>query len=189
MKKIFCLILMLLVAQGALAEKRAFTIEDYYAIKGVSDPQISPDGGKIAFVISENDMKAGKRHSEIFVMNADGSEKRQLTRHEKSSWHPRWSPNGEVLMFFSVRNEGTQIWLLPTSMGDPRQLTSLSTGVGDAEWSPDGKFIVFTSQVFPECGADDACNKKLAACCSGIGIPTRMVNTRIRSKSMLLMVA
>ena len=162
MRKLFCLILVRLVAQGALVEKRAFTIEDYYAIKGVSDPQISPDGEKIAFVVSENDMKAGKRHSEVFVMNADGSEKRQLTRHEKSSWHPRWSPAGDVLMFLSVRNEGTQIWLLPTSMGDPRQLTSLSTGVGDAEWSPDGKFIVFTSQVFPECGADDACNKKLA---------------------------
>jgi dipeptidyl aminopeptidase/acylaminoacyl peptidase len=94
-------------------------------------------------------------------MNADGSNKRQLTFHETSDSHPRWSPDGIKLMFLSTRKDGSQIWLMPTDFGEPKQLTSISTGISDPIWSPDGKYIVFATDVFPECGADDDCNKKI----------------------------
>lgn len=161
MKRLIIPILILIIALPLHAQKRAITIEDLYKIQNVSDPQISPDGKKIAFVITSFDLKKGSSNSDIFLINADGSNMRQMTFCEKADFNPRWSPDGSKLMFVSTRNEGAQIWLLPTYMGEPEQLTHFSTGVSDPVWSPDGNSIAFASDVFPECGADDNCNQKL----------------------------
>ena len=161
MRKIFVFIFVIVLANPIIAQKHPFTIADLYKIKNVTDPQISPDGKKIAFVISTSDLEKGTTNSDIFMMNADGTDKRQLTFHEKGDFHPRWSPDGKQLMFLSGRKDGAQIWLMPTDFGEPKQLTSISTGISDPIWSPDGKYIIFATSVFPECGADDGCNKKI----------------------------
>ncbi len=158
---IACLVFALLVPAAAQAAKKPFTIADLYRLKTVADPQISPDGAKIAFVVTESDLAKGKTNSDIYLMNADGSGLRRLTTSDKSDDHPRWAPDGKSLLFISSRKDGPQVWRLPADLGEPEALTKLSTGVSDAEWSPDGKSILFTSEVFPECGADDACNQKI----------------------------
>jgi dipeptidyl aminopeptidase/acylaminoacyl peptidase len=154
--------LALLLAVSALADKRALTIEDLYDIKNVLDPQFSPDGKRIAFTVSEYDLKKGKSYSDIWVMNADGSGQRQMTHHEKGDWHPRWSPDGKSLMFVSSRENGVQVWRLPMDGGEATQLTDFSAGVSDPIWCSAGRRVVFFTEVFPECGADSECNKKLS---------------------------
>ncbi|RMG62835.1 MAG: S9 family peptidase [Calditrichaeota bacterium] len=164
MKRISWLIppLILLLSLGQLfAQKKPFTLDDLYRLKGVGDVQISPDGKKIAFVVTEYFLHKGKRNSDIYVMDADGSNLRQLTRSEAADYHPRWSPDGKSLLFVSTRKEGPQAWLLPLEGGEPRQLTHFSMGVSNPTWTPDGKKIVFSTAVFPECGADDDCNKEI----------------------------
>jgi len=161
MRKLTIIILSLVLITSAYSQKQAFTIAELYKIKNVTDPQISPDGKKIAYVITRFNLEQGTSNSDIYVMKADGSEQRRLTYNEKSDSHPRWSPDGKWLLFVSTRKDGPQIWLLPTALGEPEQLTHISTGVSNPEWSPDGKFIIFSTEVFPECGADDACNKKI----------------------------
>ncbi|HEX9974879.1 MAG TPA: prolyl oligopeptidase family serine peptidase, partial [bacterium] len=160
MRKIFILIFTILIANPVISQKRPFTIADLYKIKNVTDPQISPDGKKIACVISTSNLEQGTSNADIFVMNSDGGDMRQLTFSEKSDSYPRWSPDGKWLMFLSTRNDGSQIWLMPTDFGEPKQLTFISTGISDPLWSPDGKCIIFATDVFPDCGADDECNKK-----------------------------
>ena len=150
-----------LVPAAAQAAKKPFAIADLYRLKTVADPQISPDGTKIAFVVTESDLAKGKTNSDLYLMNADGSGLRRLTTSDKPDDHPRWSPDGKSLLFISSRKDGPQVWRLPADLGEPEALTKLSTGVSDAEWSPDGRSILFTSEVFPECGADDACNQKI----------------------------
>ena len=161
MKNALTILLGLLFTFPVIAEKKAFTIEDLYKIKYVSDPQISPDGKKIAFVLSESFLKEGKRNSEIYLMNSDGSGQRQMTNNPAADFHPRWSPDGKKLLFVSTRENGTQAWVLPVDGGEAKQLTDISTGVSNPEWTPDGKSIIFSSTVFPECGAADSCNKKI----------------------------
>jgi len=161
MKKLITFLVFLSFVSPGLAQKQAFTIADLYKIKNVTDPQISPDGKKIAYVVTSFNLELGTSNSDIYVVNADGSAQRQLTFSDKADFNPRWSPDGKWLMFLSTRKDGGQIWLLPTGFGEPKQLTHISTGVSDPVWSPDGKFILFATDVFPECGADDDCNKKI----------------------------
>lgn len=161
MTRIILAILLMVQVLPTMAEKRAFTLDDLYKIKSVREPQISPDGKSIAYVVTTNNLPKGESNSDIFLMDANGENKRQLTYSPKGDSHPRWSPDGQTLMFISSRKDGNQVWLLPMDGGDARQLTTLTTGVSSPIWSPDGKYIAFASDVFPECGADDDCNKKI----------------------------
>ena len=161
MKKTFLLLLSVAMITAAFAQKRPFAIEDLYKIKAIADPQISPDGKNIAFTVTENNLAEGKSKTEVYLMDADGNNIRNVTDNPAADYHPRWSPDGKSLLFLSTRHEGPQAWLLPLAGGEPTQVTHFTTGVSDAVWTSDGKHIVFTSDVFPECGADGDCNKKI----------------------------
>ena len=161
MKKAFLLLLSVAMITAASAQKRPFAIEDLYKIKAIVDPQISPDGKSIAFTVTENNLAEGKSKTEVYLMDADGNNIRKVTDNPAADDHPRWSPDGKSLLFLSTRHEGPQAWLLPLEGGEPAQVTHFTTGVSDAVWTSDGKHIVFTSDVFPECGADGDCNKKI----------------------------
>ena len=144
------------------AAKRAFTIEDLYRVRGISSVELSPDGKTIAYVLSTPDLPRGKRVSQIWVMDRDGSNARQLTQGTKSSSSPRFTPDSRNIIFSSSRDGAANLYMLPLNGGEATRLTKLSTDVADYVISEDGKKIIFTSDIYPECGADDACNKKIA---------------------------
>ncbi len=77
-----------------------------------------------------------------------------------SNGRPRWSPDGKKLTFTSDKGGSSQIWIMDADGSSLRQITNLSTEASGQLFSPDGKNIIFVSEVFPECAADDACNKK-----------------------------
>ena len=160
MKRIIVSFLLVSLFSPLQAQKRAFTIADLFAIRNVDDPQYSPDGKKIAFVVREDKLETGTSKSDIYLMNADGSGTRALTTGRANDTHPRWSPDGKSLLFLSTRSEGAQAWVLPLDGGEPKQLTGFFGGIAQPEWLPDGSGIVFTGDVYPECGADSGCNKK-----------------------------
>ena len=85
---------------------------------------------------------------------------RRLTSDSASDSHPSWSPDGKSVLYVSTQTEGSQAWSVPADSGEPVQLTHFAMGASDAVWTADGKHIVFTSDVFPECGGDNDCNKK-----------------------------
>jgi dipeptidyl aminopeptidase/acylaminoacyl peptidase len=95
-------------------------------------------------------------------MNANGTNARQFTRGDAGETSPVFSPDGSRIAFVSTRNGSSNIYIIPSGGGEATQFTHVSSGVADLLWSPDGKWIVFSSDVYPECGADDACNKKIA---------------------------
>ena len=153
--------LFILSALPAGAQPRPLAFDDFIKIKRVTDPQPSPDGSWIAFVVTAMDKEANRGNSDIWLIPAKGGEPRQLTSGPLADMNPRWSPDGRKIAFISTRSGLPQVWLINPAGGEAYQLTTLSTGASGVIWSPDGKFLAFTSSVYPDC-ADDDCNKKKA---------------------------
>lgn len=156
------LIILLVPVAAAYAQKRAFTIEDLYRIKSVSDIHVSPDGKSVIYVVTTPDLARAKRASRVWMMDIDGKNNRQLTEGESNVSSPVFSPDGKWIAFISSKGGSANLYVMPRAGGEWRQVTNISTGVSDPLWSPDGKWIAFSTDVYPECGGDDDCNKKIA---------------------------
>jgi len=138
------LIACLLSAQGAQeAKKRPMTLDDIIAMRAVSDPQLSPDGRTVAFVVTQADMKANFRNSDLWIVSTDGGAPQQLTRGPKRDDQPLWSPDGRNIAFISDRDGKPQIYLISPSAGEAYKLTDHRVGIQSFAWSPDGKSIAF----------------------------------------------
>ncbi len=141
-----------LVTLGASARAaRPMTVDDLLAMHRVSDPQLSPDGRWIAYVVGVVDVPGNRTDSDIWVALADGSgTPRQLTASPKQDRHPRWSPDGQWILFESNRGGDFQLYTMPVSGGEARPLTRVATEASQGIWSPDGRHVAFVSAVFPQ---------------------------------------
>jgi dipeptidyl aminopeptidase/acylaminoacyl peptidase len=151
--------------QLASQSKRPMELEDLFRSKRVTDPQLSPDGKWVAFVVTEVLKAENRTNSDIWLIPSAGGEAKQITNSPRHDRHPRWSPDGKWIAFESNRGGSFQIYLQAVEGGEPKQLTSISTEATAPVWSPDGKMIAFPSAVFPEFSdkpfaESDALNKK-----------------------------
>lgn len=127
----------MLLGKAARAQ-RAITIDDYFQIHEVHDPQVSPDGQWIAYSVKTPLLKDDKNEERIWMIAAHGGEPIALTAEGTSSSHPRWSPDGKYIAFLSARNEGkTQVWLLNRLGGEAQRLTHTPQDIDELAWSPD----------------------------------------------------
>jgi len=141
---------LMIVSPGLSAEKTPLTFNDFIRIKRIADPQVSPDGTLVAYVVTEMNLEQNSSNSDIWVIPLKGEEARRLTTHPKSDSHPRWSPDGKTLAFVSSRGGTPQVWLLNLSGGEARQLTHVAAGAAGVEWSPRGTHLAFLSSLFPD---------------------------------------
>jgi dipeptidyl aminopeptidase/acylaminoacyl peptidase len=141
--------------------KKPLSFDDFIKIKRVTDPQPSPDGTWIAFVVTAMDTEANRGNSDVWVVPTAGGEPRRLTASPGADNNPRWSPDGKKIAFVSTRSGAPQVWTIDVAGGEAVQVTRLSTGASGIVWSPDGKKIAFASSVYPD-APDDAANLKRA---------------------------
>jgi dipeptidyl aminopeptidase/acylaminoacyl peptidase len=143
--RVLVLCLVGLFSAATQAEPRLLTPDDYLRFADVSEPQVSPDGAAVAYVVTTTDRDADEEKGAIWLTSWDGSEHRQLTRGEDAS-KPRFSPDGRSLSFLSTRpaDSKNQIWLLDLHGGEARQLTHVNGEIDSYAWSPDGKRLVLT---------------------------------------------
>jgi dipeptidyl aminopeptidase/acylaminoacyl peptidase len=136
---------------AAAAAKRPMKLDDLFAFKRVSDPQVSPDGSLVVYVVTTVDLPGNKTISNLWLAATDGkTPPRQLTASDKKDRHPRWSPDGSKVLFESTRSGKSQLWLIELAGGEAKKLTDVSTEASNAIWSRDGSHIAFVSAVYPE---------------------------------------
>jgi dipeptidyl aminopeptidase/acylaminoacyl peptidase len=142
-------------------ETHPFSVHDMLAMDRISEPQVSPDGKWIAFVLRKTDLDANKGRTDLWLVGVDGAGLKQLTFTPENEQNPVWSPDGKHLWFISTRSGSAQIWRMPLDGGEPQQVTHQPLDVGCFVMARDGQHIAFTMEVFPECESIECTKTKL----------------------------
>src|ERR1700710_1085344 len=160
----------LLAALPALAaEPHPFNVHDLVTMQRISDPEPSPKGDRIAFVVRATDLEANRGRTDLWLVNADGGGLTRLTDDPASDDTPRWAPDGKSLYFLSSRSKSSQVWKLDMSggadrtVGAPVQVTQLPFDVSNLTVSPDGSRLAFSLEVYPDCPTLDCTRDRLPA--------------------------
>lgn len=132
---------------------------------GNTDPRWSPDGASIAYVSTGAARREDAEDQELYVMRADGSGKRRLTRNAAPDWDPTWAPGGDRIAVARALNWGTDrvrgVIATVHLAGRETQLVNDRgradpTVISDVAWSPDGRRIAFTRSTVGEEGFESA---------------------------------
>jgi dipeptidyl aminopeptidase/acylaminoacyl peptidase len=147
----FAAVLSLVLLMGgshltAQATPTGWTPELVMQVKRVGNVVPSPDGSRVAYQVGTAVMEGetSEWRYQIWVAGSDGSNAYQLTRGDKSSTDPSWSPDGAWLAFLSSRSDSANIWRIRIAGGEAEQVTHVKSGVDAFAWSPDGVSIAYS---------------------------------------------
>jgi len=169
--RLFIAVLIVAATVSALAQKRSITEKDIFQFNWIGDPQISPDGSRVAFVkVTVGEKKDGYDTS-IWSVPTRGDEPPRRMTDGKHDTSPRWSPDGKWLLFVrtpepssapatggAARPPASQLYMLPVNGGgESWKITDMVRGAGGPVWSPTGDRLAFVTGVFPDCDSD-GCN-------------------------------
>ncbi len=146
-----------------------FGVRDMLAMDRISDPQVSPDGKWVVFVVRQTDLEANCGRNDLWLISMDGvglvsnerMKLRRLTSDPKSDTNPRWGPDSRTIWFLSDRSGSSQVWRITLDGGEAEQVTREPLDVGNLMISPDGRSIAYTMEVFPDCRTVQATKDRL----------------------------
>jgi dipeptidyl aminopeptidase/acylaminoacyl peptidase len=130
---------------NSFAQKRPLSTDHIYNVKEVRDPQRSPDGKWVAYVVSRAIKDGDKNDTDIWMASWDGTQELQMTSSPDGESQPRWSPDNKYLAFVSSRQgaKDGQLWLMNRAGGEAVKVSDVKGGIDSYSWAPDGKKIVF----------------------------------------------
>nr|PZN59632.1 MAG: peptidase S9 [Sphaerobacter thermophilus] len=129
--------------EQASSVPQPLTTEQLVTHRRPSDPQISPDGERIAFTLRPVSKEKEHPESAIWVVSFAGGEPRQFTAGQWDDEEPRWSPDGRRLAFLSDRAERGKksVYIMPADGGEARRVFDQQGDMEQLSWSPDGRFL------------------------------------------------
>jgi len=125
---------------------RTLQVDDYFALKSVGGPILSPDGAWVAYTVGTKDLANDSSERRLWMVPTAGGEPRPMTAKGRSFWGTSWSPDGKYLTFAArSRGQGSQLFSLDLQgSGERVQITNIEGGIGGYKWSPDGKRLLLT---------------------------------------------
>ena len=136
-----------LLASAACAARDPLRLEDALTLRTYSDLTWSPDGGRLAFVVTEVDTAENSTNQDIWLADLGPGETMRLTRNAKPDISPTFSPGGDTIAFVSTRGTGDDarpaIYMMSLRGGDPWPFGTYAEGIGEVKWSPDGRYLAY----------------------------------------------
>lgn len=130
---------------------RPVTVDDLMRLRSIADVRISPDGRRIAYVVSAASFEDNAYVPELYIVDANGGTPLRLTYATRIANRPlpkpllRWSPDGTALSFLALIDEAPQVVLINYHGGEARRVTFSREGVVNYAWAPDGKRIAYVA--------------------------------------------
>ncbi len=150
----FLLVVCILCQQGVRGQARRIQLADFGKAVSVSDPQISPDGKSIVYVLSRMNMEQDRNDRDLVLHEIATAASRALTHDRKDVGSPRWSPAGDRIAFLAAvgpaKEEKAQIFVLSMSGGDALKITDVPGGVEQFAWRPVSGEIAYVTADEPE---------------------------------------
>ena len=128
-------------------ENGIMTPEVLHSFGRIGSVEISPDKSKILYQVTYVDIKQNKTNPELFVMNTDGSDKKQLTVTNAKESNPQWISGGKKIAFLSNESGTSQIWIINPDGSGMKKITDVKEGIGGFIFSPDNKKVLFIKNV------------------------------------------
>ena len=128
-------------------EGKRMTPEALWAMGRIGSVAVSPDEKQIAYSVAYYSVPENKSNNELFVMNADGSSNRQITRDSWQESQPIWIKDGKKIAFLCNESGSSQVWEMNPDGTERKQLTRYEGDIEGFAFSPDGKKLLFIAQV------------------------------------------
>ena len=128
-------------------EGKRMTPEALWAMGRIGSVAVSPAEKKIAYSVAYYSVPENKSNNELFVMNADGSSNRQITRDSWQESQPVWIKDGKKIAFLCNESGSSQVWEMNPDGTERKQLTRYEGDIEGFAFSPDGKKLLFIAQV------------------------------------------
>ena len=132
------------LAQQATGPTRTFTGADLFSLEQASDPQISPDGTRVAYVRRTGDVMTDTMRSSIWLIDVASGRQTPLV---PSGSSPRWSPDGSRIAYVASEGGAAQLYVRWIATGTTAKITALPNSPSALAWSPDGARIAYTMLV------------------------------------------
>jgi len=133
--------------QNPKIENGRMTPEVLWSFGRIAGTQVSPDGTKVLYSVSYYSIPENKGNSELFVMNADGSDKKQITKTATREAAAKWMKDGEHIAFLSSETGSMQLWMMKADGSDRKQISKREGDMNDFTFSPDESKLLFIVDV------------------------------------------
>ena len=140
--------------ESKVIEKNTVTVENgrltpevLWAFGRIGSVEVSPDQSKIVYSVSYFSVEENKSNSELFVMNVDGTERRQITQSSFRESSAKWMNDSKNIVFLSNESGSSQLWKINADGNGKKQLTDYKGGINDFAFSPDESKLLFVADV------------------------------------------
>lgn len=123
------------------------TPEVLYSLARVSDVKLSPDATKALYGVTFTSIEENKGNRELFVVNLNGADKKQITVSQKSEQNAVWLKNGKEIAFLSSESGNPQIWVMDADGTNRRQVSNREGGINGFALSPDESKVLFFADI------------------------------------------
>ncbi|WP_394700412.1 prolyl oligopeptidase family serine peptidase [uncultured Bacteroides sp.] len=128
-------------------EGNRMTPEALWAMGRIGEVSVSPNGEKLVYTVAYYNVPENKSNREVFVMNVDGSDNKQITSTPISENEAVWIKGGNKIAFLSSESGSSQLWEMDADGSNRKQLSSYNGDIEGFSFSPDGNKVLFIAQV------------------------------------------